>query len=116
VTFIDDYTRMVWIYLLKRKDFVFNTLKKFIDLVEKSTDGSMKCLRTDNGGEFTFVEFENYCKEARIERHKTTIYTPQQNGVVECMNRNLLERARSMLNNSKLQQDCGQKKFLQHAI
>jgi transposase InsO family protein len=74
-------------------------------LVEKSIDRSIKCLRTNNGGEFTSVEFENYCKEAGIERHKTTVYTPQQNGVAECMNRTLLERARSMLSNAKLQQE-----------
>ena len=74
-------------------------------MVEKSTDRSIKCLRTDNGGEFTSVEFENYCKEARIERHKTMVYTPQQNSVVECMSMILLERARSMLSNAKMQQE-----------
>jgi hypothetical protein len=51
------------------------------------------------------VEFENYCKEVGIERHKTTFYTPQQNGVVERMNMTLLERSRSMLSNAKLQQE-----------
>ena len=45
--------------------------------VEKRTGRSIKCLRTDNGGEFTSLEFENYCKEVGIERHKTTTYTPQ---------------------------------------
>ena len=56
----------------------------------------------DNGGEFVSKEFENYCKEARIERHKTTIYTPKKNDVVERMNRNLLERAKCMLSKAKL--------------
>jgi transposase InsO family protein len=94
----------VWVYLLKRKDDVFTVFKQFRALVEKSTGRSIKCLRTDNGGEYTSMEFENYCKEAGIERHKTTAYTPQQNGVVEHMNMTLLERARSMLSNAKLQQ------------
>jgi transposase InsO family protein len=76
VTFMDDYLRKVWVYLLKRKVDVFNIFKQFRALVEKSTDMSIKCLRTHNGGEFTSVEFENYCKEAGIERHKTTFYTP----------------------------------------
>jgi transposase InsO family protein len=64
---------------------------------------SIKCLRTDNGGEFTSMEFENYCKDSRIDRNKTTAYTPQQNGVVECMNMTILEIVRSMLSNAKLQ-------------
>jgi transposase InsO family protein len=104
VTFLDDYSRKVWVYLLKRKVDVFNTFKQFRALVEKSTDRSIKCLRIDNGCEFTSMEFENYCKKARIKRHKTTVYTSQQNGVVERMNMTLLERARSMLSNAKMQQ------------
>jgi transposase InsO family protein len=76
--------------------------------VEKSTGRSIKCLRTDNGGEFTSMEFENYCKEFGIDRHKTTAYTPQQNRVVECMNKTLLERARSMLSNANFSsKNCG---------
>jgi transposase InsO family protein len=101
VTFIDDYSRKVWIYLLKRKDCVFNTFKQFKDLVEKRTNTSIKCLRIDKGGDFTSMEFENYCKEVGIERHKTTVYTPKQNGVVELMNRTLIEKERSMLRNAK---------------
>ena len=72
--------------------------------MEKITSRSIKCLRTDNGGEFTSMEFENYCKDFGIDRHKTTTYTPQQNGVVEHMNKTLLERARSILSNANLQQ------------
>ena len=90
--------------MLKSKAEVFNIFKQYRDLVKKSTRKSIKCLRMDNGGEFVSKEFKNYCKEAGIERHKTTVYTPQQNGVTECMNMNLLERARCMLSNAKLQQ------------
>jgi transposase InsO family protein len=102
-TFIYDFSRKVCIYMLKRKPYVFTIFKKFRALVEKSTGRSIKCLRTDNGGEFTSMEFDNYCKEFRIDRHKTTGYTPQQNGVFECMNMTLLERVRSILSNTNLQ-------------
>jgi len=61
-------------------------------------------LRTDNGGEFCSTEFDKYCKELGIERHKTTPYTPQQNGVTERMNRTLMEKARSMLSGASLEQ------------
>jgi transposase InsO family protein len=105
VTFIDDFSRKVWIYMLKRKADVFIVFKQFRALVEKSTGRSIKCLRIDNGGDFTSMEFENYCKEFGIDRHKTTGYTPQQNGVIERMNKTLLERARSMLSNANLQQE-----------
>ena len=89
--------------MLKSNDVVFTIFKQFRALVEKNTGRSIKCLRTDNGGEFMSMEFENYCKEFGIDRHKNTAYTPQQNGVVECMNKTLLNRARSMHSNSNLQ-------------
>eukprot|EP00253_Pinus_taeda_P033931 PITA_33931 len=91
--------------MLKRKSDVFTVFKQFRALVENITGRTIKCLRTDNGGEFTSKEFENYCKDAGIERHKTIVYTPQQNGVAERMNRTLLERARSMLSNAGLQKE-----------
>jgi transposase InsO family protein len=102
VTFIDDFSRKVWVYMLKRKADVFTVFKQFRVLVERRTSRSIKCLRTDNGGEFTSMEFENYFKEFGIDWHKTTAYTPQQNGVVERVNMTLLEKARSMLSNANL--------------
>eukprot|EP00253_Pinus_taeda_P024984 PITA_24984 len=91
--------------MLKRKSEVFTVFKQFRGLVGNIIGRTIKCLRTDNGGEFTSKEFDNYCKDTGIKRHNTTVYTPQQNGVVERMNRTLLERARSMLSNTNLQKE-----------
>eukprot|EP00253_Pinus_taeda_P028289 PITA_28289 len=74
-------------------------------MVEKRIGKSIKCLRTNNGGEFTSIEFEQYCKDEGIIRHKTVVYTPQQNGVVEHMNRTLMEKAKSMISNANLQKE-----------
>jgi len=62
-------------------------------------------LRTNNGGEFCSKEFEEFCKKCGISLQKTTPYTPQQNGVVERMNKTLMERARRMLTGSGLGQE-----------
>ena len=76
VLFVDEFSRKVWVYVLKRKVVVFNTFKQFKVMVEKRTSRTIKCLRTDNGGEFTSLEFEKYCKDEWIFRHKTNVYTP----------------------------------------
>ena len=78
---------------------------------EKKTGKTIKCLRTDNGGEFTSLELEKYCKDEGIVRHKTNVYTPQQNGVVEHMNMTLLVRARIMLSNANLGQELWEEAF-----
>ena len=71
-------------------------------MVEKQTNKKLKKFRTDNGLEFCSDQFENYCRKEGIARHKTTIGTPQQNGLAERMNRTLLERVRCMLATAKL--------------
>ena len=52
ILFIDDFTRMCWIELLKHKDEAFDNFKVFKALVENNLDLEIKCLRSDGGGEF----------------------------------------------------------------
>ena len=80
-------------------------------MVEKRTGRTIKCLRTDNGCEFTSLEFENYFKDEGIVRHKTKVYTPHQNGAAECMNMTLLERARNILSNANSGKELWEEAF-----
>ena len=52
LTFLDNSTRKVWIYLLKNKIGIFNTFKKFLAMVKKGRN--LRALRIDNGGEYVF--------------------------------------------------------------
>nr|GFB04431.1 Gag-Pol polyprotein [Tanacetum cinerariifolium] len=70
--------------------------------VELDSGKKIKCLRTDNGGEYTSDEFDTFYKQEGIRRQFTTAYTPQLNEVAERMNRTLLERARAMLATASL--------------
>ena len=74
VSFIDDFSRKVWVYILKKKSDVFTVFKQFRALVENITGRTIKCLRTDNGGEFTSIEFEQYCKDEGIIRQKKLLF------------------------------------------
>ena len=68
-------------------------------MVEKQTSKQVKCLRTDNGLEFCSEEFNNFRKEHEIMRHKIVRYTPQQKGVVERLNRTIMDRVRYQMSN-----------------
>ncbi|CAA7035581.1 unnamed protein product [Microthlaspi erraticum] len=63
---------------------------------------TIKCLRTDRGGEYLSEQFKTLCDEKGIARQLTTPYTPQQNGVAERRNRTLLEMVRSMMAQANL--------------
>eukprot|EP00253_Pinus_taeda_P029661 PITA_29661 len=102
VSFIDNFSRNTWIFFLKKKSEFFDRFKEFKALVEYRTEKKIKVLRTDNSGEFCSKEFEESYKKCGIAWHKTIPYTPQQNGVVERMNKTLMERARSMLSGARL--------------
>ena len=65
-------------------------------MAETETGLKIKCLRSDNGGEYEDNEFKKYYAESGIRMEKTIRKTPQQNGVAEHMNRTLNECARSM--------------------
>jgi transposase InsO family protein len=97
LTFIDEYTRMCWVYLLKEKSQVFATFKIFHLWITNETQLNIGTLRSDNGGEYTSNSFENYLQDNDIKHHTTVPYTPQQNGVAECMNKTLLNTVRSMM-------------------
>ena len=67
VTFIDDHSRKLWVYTLKTKDQVLGVFKQFQASVERETGKKLKCICTDNGGEY-LEPFDVYCKEHGI-RH-----------------------------------------------
>ena len=102
LTFIDDATRYVWMYVLKSKDQVFEKFLEWKAQVENSSGQKLKTLRTDNGGEYTSKGFTAYLKKEGVRHELTVPKTPQQNGVAERMNRTLVETVRSMLSDAKL--------------
>ncbi|KAG8473990.1 hypothetical protein CXB51_034146 [Gossypium anomalum] len=102
LTFIDDFSRKVWAFFLKEKSDLFFTFKSWKIMIEKQMGKQIKYLRTDNGLEFCSDELNRLCKSEGIVRHLTVRHTPQQNGVVERMNRTIMENFRCMLSNANL--------------
>ncbi|KAE8730408.1 BTB/POZ domain-containing protein NPY2 [Hibiscus syriacus] len=102
VTFVDDFSRRVWVYTMKTKDEVLGFFLKWKKMVETQTGRKIKRLRTDNGGEYKNDPFLKVCEEEGIVRYFTIRSTPQQNGVAERMNRTLVEKVRCMLSNAGL--------------
>lgn len=109
--FIDDFSKMAFVYFLKEKNQVFQKFKEFKVMVENQTGCNIKTFRTDNGGEYCSQQMESYLKAAGIIHQKTNPYTPEQNGLSERFNRTIVERARCLLFEGKLK-----KKFWAEAV
>ena len=67
ILFIDDFSRMCWIGLLKHKDEAFKNFKVFKALVENELDLKIKCLRSNRGGEYMSNEFFYLCEQYGIK-------------------------------------------------
>lgn len=52
VTFIDDCSRFVYVYLMKHKEEVFGMFKAYKSLVENQLNKKINVLRSDRGGEY----------------------------------------------------------------
>ena len=112
LTITDDSSRRVWAYLLKHKNEALDRFKTWKNLIENQTSKRVKCLRTNNGLDYCNEKFDDYCKIHGIVQHKIVRKTPQQNGLVERMNRTLLERLRCMLSNAQLPKGFELKLFI----
>lgn len=61
LTFIDDKTQYVTIYLIKHKNGMFDKFKQYKEYVETKTNKKIKMLRSSNGGEYKSNDFINFC-------------------------------------------------------
>ena len=83
MVFVDDFSRFSWVYFLEHKNEAFSKFILFKHAVEKEFELKIKCMRTDNGGEFFSNDFMEYCKEHGIQWQLTCLETPQHNRVAE---------------------------------
>jgi transposase InsO family protein len=93
---------MAWLCFLKEKSETLNKFKYFKTLVENETKTKIKCLRSENGCEFTSKEFDLFFETHGIKRKFFVFRTPHQNGIAKRRNRTVKEVAKTMLNEARL--------------
>ncbi|RDY02998.1 hypothetical protein CR513_13478, partial [Mucuna pruriens] len=86
ISFMGDFSRKLWVYLIKRKGEAFKVCKMLKPIIEKQCGWSIKVLRTNGGGEYTSHDFHSYCDKEGIIHEVTTPYTLQHNGKAERRN------------------------------
>ena len=97
ITFIDDHSRVCWVYLLKEKSETASTFKKFYSMIKTQFQSDIQMIRTDNAREYFNSVLGPFFSTHGILHYSSCIITPQQNGVAERKNRHLLEVARSIM-------------------
>ncbi|SYW82010.1 uncharacterized protein UHO2_00495 [Ustilago hordei] len=94
---VDDASSYVYVKLLLSKAEVFPALKAWTKTVEIAMDCTLKCIRSDNGMEWSSLAAEEWKQEAGLKWQKTTLYVSIQNGRAEHTIRSLQEKMHTML-------------------
>ena len=100
VSFIDDFSKFSWIYLLKKKSEVFQVFQNFQNLVEHKFSRKIIAMQTDWGGEYEALN--PFFQRIRISHHVPCPHAHQQNGSAERKHRHILEVGLSLLANASM--------------
>ncbi|KAL3537868.1 hypothetical protein ACH5RR_001234 [Cinchona calisaya] len=86
VTFVDDYSRVTWLYLMKNISKLFNIFCSFCVEIKTQFNIFVHNLRSDNAKEYFSHPFDSYMSENGILHQSSCVDTPPQNGVAERKN------------------------------
>lgn len=112
ISFIDDYSRYAYLYLIHEKSQSIDVFKSFKAEVENQLNKRIKKVKSDRGGEYYGRydgsgeqrpgPFAKYLEECGIVPQYTMPGSPSMNGVAERRNRTLKDMVRSMICHSTL--------------
>ena len=87
--FVDDFSRMTWLYLLKERSEVSSVIKLLFKKNQFST--SIRVLRTDNALEYIKKDVSYFCFKNEITHQTSCSHTSQLNRVIERKYKHILD-------------------------
>ena len=95
VSFIDDFSKFTWIYLLKHKSEVFQKFHEFQSPVERQFGRKILAMQTDWGGEYE--KLNSFFTKVGISHLVSCPHAHQQNGSAERKHRHIVEVGLALL-------------------
>jgi histone deacetylase 1/2 len=95
VSFIDDFSKYIWVYLIKQKSDVFQVFKNFQNMVERKFNKKIVSMQTDWGGEYEKLNF--FFQEIGIAHRVSCPHAHQQNGAAKRKHRHIVEIGLALL-------------------
>lgn len=97
LTIVDDFSRAVWVFLLRGKYEVFQNIVNFYNLIKNQFDKIVKVFRSNNRTKFINQSMEEFCKDNGIVQQTSCAFIPQHNGIAERKHTHLLNVARALM-------------------
>ncbi|POS82168.1 hypothetical protein EPUL_005540, partial [Erysiphe pulchra] len=103
ITFLDTKTRYLSVKLLRTKDQAIDAFQIYANAYENNANNKrIRVLATDNGSEYTNKRFKALLEKKGITHQLSPVYTKEPNGMVERVNRTLMDKVRCLLSNANL--------------
>ncbi|GKD41946.1 ribonuclease H-like domain-containing protein, partial [Tanacetum coccineum] len=83
LTVVDDYSKAVWLYLLKGKDEVTSNVIKFYNYLKNQFNKTVKNFRSDNGTKFANSNMNSFFKQHGIIHQTSCAYTLNKIGLLK---------------------------------
>ena len=96
VSFMDNCTRMTWVYLLKDKATINSILPLFHRMILTQFGVSIKRIRTNNVRDYFNHHLNHFFQQKGIVYESSCVKAPQQNGVAERKMRHILNVDRAL--------------------
>jgi transposase InsO family protein len=93
LTIVDQFSGFKTIKLLKHKSETLTKFEEFTSWANNQLGKKIKRIISDNGGEFTSIFFQEFCRVRGIIHNFLPAYTPQNNGMAERANRSIIDKA-----------------------
>jgi histone deacetylase 1/2 len=100
VSFIDDFSKFTWIYLLKKRSDVYQVFLNFQQLVEQKFGRKIITMQTDWGGEYE--KLHSFFQKVGITHHVSCAHAHKQNGSAERKHRHIVEVGLALLANASM--------------
>lgn len=81
--FVDDHTRISWVFLMKDKSETSELFKRFNVMIQNHFSTRIKVLKNDRARDYFNSVLGTYLQNQGIIHQSSCVYTLQQNGVYE---------------------------------
>ncbi|KAK1619722.1 hypothetical protein QYE76_025239 [Lolium multiflorum] len=94
---LDDYSHYSWVFPLRAKSETCDTLLRFFSFVTTQYNTTIRCMQSDNGGEFLTTALRNHFSTHGVSLRLSCPYTSPQNGRAERLIRTHNDIVRTLL-------------------
>jgi histone deacetylase 1/2 len=95
VSFVDAYSRFIWLYLLKHKSDVFTVFLQFQQHVERLLNKNIIHVQSDWGGKY--LKLNKFFANIGVSHRVSCPHTHQQNGTAERKHHRIVETGLTLL-------------------